>query len=74
MEEFSTIYFSGLHFHGSSQPFYRTPQSLTDPIYYRLTLIGYPPNKSFNGMSSMVFAALPDGSLLKSYQEMRLPA
>jgi hypothetical protein len=74
LEEFATIYFSGLHFHGGSQPFYRTPRSHSNSIYNRLTLIGYPPNESINGTSSMAFAALPDGKLLKSYREMRLPA
>ena len=74
MEEFSTLYFSGLHFHGGSQPFYRTPCRINKTGYNRLTLIGYPPNESLNGTSSMAFAALPDGKLLKSYREMRLPA
>ena len=75
MEEFSTVYFSGLHFHGGSQPFYRTPHRVgNNKGYNRLMLIGYPPNESFNGTSSMAFAALPDGKLLKSYREMRLPA
>ncbi|KAF8222304.1 hypothetical protein L208DRAFT_1323385, partial [Tricholoma matsutake] len=74
MEEFSMLYFSGLHFHGGSQPFYCTPCINYNMGYNCLMLIGYPPNESFNGTSSMVFAALPDRKLLKSYQEMQLPA
>jgi hypothetical protein len=74
LEEFATIYSSGLHFHSGSQPFYRMPQSHNNSIYNHLTLIGYLPNESLNGTSSMAFVALPDGKLLKSYQEMWLPA
>ncbi|KDR71681.1 hypothetical protein GALMADRAFT_213585 [Galerina marginata CBS 339.88] len=60
MEEFSTIFFSGLHFHGGSSSRYKKPLSEGDPIYYRLTVIAYPPTQIINAQDSVALAALPD--------------
>ncbi|PPQ86374.1 hypothetical protein CVT25_002452 [Psilocybe cyanescens] len=50
MEEFSVLFFSGLHFHGGHPP-------ITNDLYYWLTLIGYPPNQIVNGYDAVAFAA-----------------
>ena len=74
MEELATFFFSGLHFHGGSQPYYNEKRTDTDSIYTRATFVLYPVSASLNGTGSMAFAALPDGKCLKSYKEMRMPS
>lgn len=74
MEELSTFFFSGLHFHGGSQPYYKKDRTDTGTVYTRATFILYPASASLNGTGSMAFAALPDGTYLKSYREMRMPS
>jgi hypothetical protein len=73
LTEFCTVFFSGLNLHGGRQPYYHNSSGVEKEIYYRITLICYPPNQLLNGESSLAFAALPDGSLLKHFKEMRLP-
>lgn len=58
LEEFSTLYFSGLHMHGRGLPQYRSFQT-DKSIYTRVTVILYPPQVMLNGESTIVFAALP---------------
>jgi hypothetical protein len=56
LEEFSVIYFSGLHCHGGNQPMYKgTPK---EP-YWRLTLIAYPQGDILDGLDKVAFASLP---------------
>lgn len=69
VEEFETLYFCGLHFHGGTQPMYKSPRT-DDSIYYRLTLIMYPPAVMLNGQSSSAFAAMP---VLEQTPMLRIP-
>lgn len=74
MEEFSTVYFSGLHFHGGSQPVYRDgPRQDPQTNFYRLTLIAYPPSLILDGKDAVAFAALPSNQMLRIGTEMRNP-
>ncbi|PBK90312.1 hypothetical protein ARMGADRAFT_1083167 [Armillaria gallica] len=57
LEEFSTIYFSGLHMHGGGLPQYQ-PIWTDNSIYTRITIILYPPQVTLNGESTLAFAAL----------------
>ncbi|KAK0430213.1 hypothetical protein EV421DRAFT_1744344 [Armillaria borealis] len=58
LEEFSTLYFSGLHMHGGGLPRYNAFQ-MDKSIYTRVTVILYPPQVTLNGESTLAFAALP---------------
>ncbi|PBK81624.1 hypothetical protein ARMGADRAFT_1091115 [Armillaria gallica] len=58
LEEFSTVYFSGLHIHGGGLPQY-VPLQMDQLIYTRVTVILYPPQVTLNGESTVAFAALP---------------
>jgi hypothetical protein len=71
LSEFCTYYFSGLHFHGGSMPYYKSGKRQDESIYYRLTLIAYPPTPLIDGTASMAFAALPGKTLLRLGKEMR---
>lgn len=74
LEEFSTIYFSGLHFHGGSQPTYRNgPRMEKNIIFNRLTLIAYPPARILDGDDAIAFATLPKKKTLVIGLEMRNP-
>lgn len=73
MEELSTIYFSGLHFHGGSVARYRTARQADYEIFYHLTLIAYPPTQILNAQDSVALAAMPDGSPFRVGIEMRNP-
>src|SRR5271163_4464697 len=53
MEELSTIYFSGLHFHGGSVARYHTAPQANNEIFYRLTLIAYLPTQILNAKDSV---------------------
>jgi hypothetical protein len=59
MEPLSVLSFSGLHFHGGCRSTYRTDRADRDYIYYRLTLIAYPPELTLSGRASVAFASLP---------------
>lgn len=72
MEELSTIYFSGLHFHGGSGCVARY-QPANDNIFYRLTLVAYPPTQILNAQDSVALAAMPDGTPFRVGIEMRNP-
>lgn len=74
LEEFGLVYFSGLHFHGGSEPTYKN-KTTSSEIYYRLTLICYPPGHSLDGNAGEAFAALPGkkNNLLRIGIEMRNP-
>ncbi|KAK0432091.1 hypothetical protein EV421DRAFT_1911288 [Armillaria borealis] len=58
LEEFSTLYFSGLHMHGGGLPQYNAFQT-DKSIYTRVTVILYPPQVTLNGEFTLAFAALP---------------
>ncbi len=58
LEEFCTLYFSGLHMHGGGLAQYG-PLHTDDSIYTRVTVILYPPQVILNGESALAFAALP---------------
>ncbi|KDR76755.1 hypothetical protein GALMADRAFT_210635 [Galerina marginata CBS 339.88] len=74
MEEFATTFFSGLHFHGGSSPRYKKTLGDDDAIYYRMTLIAYPPTQILNAQDSVALAALPDGTPFRVGIEMRNPS
>jgi hypothetical protein len=74
MEELATLFFSGLHFHGGSQPCYKNKCTNTNSIYTRATFISYPQSHVLDATGSMPFTALPDGSYLKTYREMYMPS
>ena len=58
LPELSGLYFSGLKRHSGSQPIYRSPRTCNQ-IYYRLTLICYPPRNILHNDGSLAFADLP---------------
>ncbi len=58
LEEFSTIYFSGLHMHGGELPQYQSIWT-DNSIYTCITVILYPPQVTLNGESTLAFTALP---------------
>ncbi|KAK0477731.1 hypothetical protein EDD18DRAFT_1365298 [Armillaria luteobubalina] len=58
LEEFCTLFFSGLHMHGGGLAQYR-PLHTIDSIYTRVTVILYPPQAILSGESALAFAALP---------------
>ncbi|KAK0186922.1 hypothetical protein F5146DRAFT_1141771 [Armillaria mellea] len=58
LEEFCTLYFSGLHMHGRGLAQYG-PLHTNDSIYTRVTIILYPPQVILNGESALTFAAFP---------------
>jgi hypothetical protein len=65
LEPVSIIYFSGLHYHGGCQPVYKPDREDKDFVYYRLTLIAYPPDDILSGKDAVAFANLPNGQPLK---------
>jgi hypothetical protein len=71
LEPFCTLYFSGLHFHGGSQPFYKKDRADKSFIYYRLALIAYPPDDALSGQEAIAFASLPNKKLLSHGYEFR---
>ncbi|TFK58788.1 hypothetical protein BDN72DRAFT_906413 [Pluteus cervinus] len=75
MDEFTTILFSGLHFHGGSQPRYAVVRQAPGVHYYRLTLINYPPSTYLDHPGALAFAGLPGekGSVMTVGIEMRDP-
>ncbi|KDR79831.1 hypothetical protein GALMADRAFT_136421 [Galerina marginata CBS 339.88] len=74
MEEFATTFFCGLHFHGGNSACYKKIMGDRDEIYYRLTLIAYPPTQILNAKDSVALAALPDGTPFRVGIEMRNPS
>lgn len=72
MEPFSALYFSGLHFHGGSQPVFKNVRTCSRPME-RLTLIGYLPDPVIEGNNAIAFAALPKGGVMEIGIEMRNP-
>lgn len=72
MDEFLALYFSGLHFHGGSQPIFNEIRTCSRPME-RLTLIGYLPDPVIEGNNAVAFAALPKGSVMEIGIEMRNP-
>ncbi|KAF6759706.1 hypothetical protein DFP72DRAFT_806004 [Ephemerocybe angulata] len=59
LDEFDTVYFCGLRFHGGSQPRYKFQDRTSDVVYVRLTLIGYSPSGFYDAVSSQAFLAVP---------------
>ncbi|KAF9521642.1 hypothetical protein CPB83DRAFT_900449 [Crepidotus variabilis] len=74
MEEFSTLFFSGLHIHGGCQPTYKRRKRNRKNPYYRLTLIAYPPNDPLAGADALAFAALPNKLVLPIGYDLRNPS
>ncbi|KAF9521659.1 hypothetical protein CPB83DRAFT_900448 [Crepidotus variabilis] len=74
MEEFSTLFFSGLYYHGGCQPTYKARKRDRKNLYYRLTLIAYPPNDPLSGTDALAFASLPNKVVLPIGYELRNPA
>ena len=64
LEPFSALYFSGLHFHGGSQPVYRRDRADPNFVYYQITLIAYPVDELLSGTDSVAFGTLPNGEVL----------
>ncbi|KAK0187462.1 hypothetical protein F5146DRAFT_1004367 [Armillaria mellea] len=58
LEEFCTLYFSGLHMHGRGLAQYG-PLHTDDSIYTCVIIILYPPQVILNRESALTFAALP---------------
>ncbi|KAK0471902.1 hypothetical protein IW261DRAFT_1571360 [Armillaria novae-zelandiae] len=58
LEEFCTLFFSGLHMHGRGLAQYG-PLHTINSIYTRVTIILYPPQAILSGKSALAFAALP---------------
>jgi hypothetical protein len=65
LEPVTIIYFSGLHYHGGCQPVYKPDRVDKNFVYYRLTLIAYPPDDILSGNDAVTFANLPNGKPLK---------
>jgi hypothetical protein len=63
LPELSGLYFSGLKRHSGSQPLYHSPRTCSQ-IYYRLTLICYPPRNILHNGGSLAFADPPHSNLL----------
>lgn len=71
-EDFSTIYFCGLRFHGGNRPTY--PKGVVVPSdNYRLTLIAYTPAPMLNGTGIVALGSLPSKAVLPLGPEMRNP-
>lgn len=71
-EDFSTIYFCGLRFHGGNRPSY--PKGvICPPDNYRLTLIAYTPAPMLNGDGIIALGSLPSKAILPLGPEMRNP-
>lgn len=58
MEEFSTLFFSGLHMHGGGLAQY-DPIRTDNTLYTRITAILYPPQAVLSGHLALAFAAMP---------------
>ncbi|KAF6746511.1 hypothetical protein DFP72DRAFT_1076355 [Ephemerocybe angulata] len=72
LEELSTVYFCGLHFHGGSQPRYVSGLRKDRTLYIRLTLIAYAPSTFFDTPSSEAFVAVPSKEkVAKIFSEMK---
>jgi hypothetical protein len=71
LDPISIYYFSGLHFHGGSQPVYKQDRTDKSFIFYRLTLIGYPPDDMLSGKEALAFATMPTGEPLRLGFEYR---
>jgi hypothetical protein len=70
---FCLYYFSGLHWHSGSQPVYKRNRADKDSIYYRITLIAYPPDDMLSGRDAVAFAGLPNNTTLKVGFDFRNP-
>ncbi|KAJ3504415.1 hypothetical protein NLJ89_g7946 [Agrocybe chaxingu] len=73
LEEYSTLYFSGLHFHGGSQPLYKTPRSNPSTPGLRLTLIGYAGGDGTDGKNAIALGSDEAGQLVTLPIESRNP-
>ena len=72
IEEFDTVYFCGLHFHGGTQPRYVRGHRTRWDCHVRITLICYAPAAFFDTPSSEAFITLPGkGGVFKVCNEMK---
>ncbi|KAF6751574.1 hypothetical protein DFP72DRAFT_850693 [Ephemerocybe angulata] len=72
LEELSTVYFCGLHFHGGSQPRYVSGLHKDGTLYIHLTLIAYAPSTFFDTPLSEVFVAvLSKEKVVKIFSEIK---
>jgi hypothetical protein len=60
--EFCRLYFCGLLRHGGKQPFYRSGDG-DGSIYYRFTLICYPPRNILQNRGGLAFSHPPNDPL-----------
>lgn len=76
MKSLLSVYFSGLQYHCGNVPIYKSVRTEPDHIYYRITLIAYPPGSMLNGTGAVAFAALPSpkNPVLTIGPEMRTPS
>lgn len=74
MDEFASLFFSGLYFHGGCQPTYKPKRKDPKHIHYRLTLIAYPPSLTIEGQDALAFATLPNKHVLPIGTELRNPS
>ncbi|PPQ86395.1 hypothetical protein CVT26_004878, partial [Gymnopilus dilepis] len=72
LEEFCTIFFSGLHHHGGMQVRYKAVR-LTSRPFLRLIVLGYPQGHVIRGEDVVAFAALPNKVVLPVGKELRDP-
>ncbi|KAH6894930.1 hypothetical protein BKA70DRAFT_1439101 [Coprinopsis sp. MPI-PUGE-AT-0042] len=74
LSEFSSVLFSGLHYHCGQQVFYKDGRRTLMIPHIRLTLIAYPPAVILDALSSSAIANTPgsgsDG-LLKVFRELK---
>jgi hypothetical protein len=59
LEYLSTLYFSGLHFHGGTAPTY-PPGTIVSLDAHRCVLVNYPPSALLDGDSVIAFGGLPN--------------
>jgi hypothetical protein len=59
VNEFDTVYFCGLRFHGGAQPRYKEGTRMDVRVHTRITLIAYPPATFFDIPASTAFGSLP---------------
>ncbi|KAJ3526596.1 hypothetical protein NMY22_g10104 [Coprinellus aureogranulatus] len=72
IHEFTTLMFSGLHYHSGHGAFYRDEHNRKDPRpYVRLTSISYPPSGLLHGTSASALALHANGGVMKVSPEAK---
>ncbi|TFK59844.1 hypothetical protein BDN72DRAFT_905487 [Pluteus cervinus] len=74
LEQLSTIFFNGLHYHVPTTPSYNPGPRKSVKPYYRITLVNYPPSAVIDNTGSIAFASLPHShDRLQITKELRMP-